>query len=98
MDGYTILAGALIFFVLFIYLTWFGTSIKMEKQKEEKVSIKINPYDNLPLSRKLIDNVRDLVKGARSYLPYTAGKYKLLVETTVSASITLTEIFVFLDR
>ena len=55
MDGYTILAGILLFFVLFIYLTWFGTSIKMESQKEEVESIKINPYDNLPLSRKLID-------------------------------------------
>ena len=55
MDGYTILAGALIFFGLFIYLTWFGTSIKMESQKEEGDTIKINPYDNLPLSRKLID-------------------------------------------
>ena len=55
MDGYTILAGGLIFFGLFIYLTWFGTSIKMESQKEEKDNIKINPYDNLPISRKLID-------------------------------------------
>ena len=55
MDGYTILAGALIFFGLFIYLTWFGTSIKMEHQKEERENIKINPYDNIPLSRKLID-------------------------------------------
>ena len=55
MDGYTILAGALIFFGLFIYLTWFGTSIKMEYQKEEGENIKINPYDNIPLSRKLID-------------------------------------------
>ena len=55
MDGYTILAGALIFFGLFIYLTWFGTSIKMESQKEEDTNIKINPYDNLPLHRKLID-------------------------------------------
>ena len=55
MDGYTILAGALIFFGLFIYLTWFGTSIKMENQKEEGENIKINPYDNLPFSRKLID-------------------------------------------
>ena len=55
MDGYTILAGALIFFGLFIYLTWFGTSIKMEYQKEERENNKINPYDNLPLSRKLID-------------------------------------------
>ncbi len=36
MDGYTVLAGALIFFGLFIYLTWFGTSIKMESQKEDK--------------------------------------------------------------
>ena len=55
MDGYTILAGALIFFGLFIYLTWFGTSIKVESQKEEGENIKINPYDNIPLSRKLID-------------------------------------------
>ena len=55
MDGYTILAGALIFFGLFIYLTWFGTSIKVESQKEEGENIKINPYDNMPLSRKLID-------------------------------------------
>ena len=55
MDGYTILAGALIFFVLFIYLTWFGTSIKMESIKDEGDKIKINQYDNLPLSRKLID-------------------------------------------
>ena len=55
MDGYTVLAGGLIFFALFIYLTWFGTSIKMEKQKEEGDSIKINPYDNLHIYRKLID-------------------------------------------
>ena len=55
MDGYTILAALLIFFILFIYLTWFGTSIKMESQKEEGDNIKINPYDNLPISRKLID-------------------------------------------
>ena len=56
MDGYTILAGFLIFFLLFIYLTWFGFSIKVENEKEENTSqIKINPYDNLPLSRRLID-------------------------------------------
>ena len=55
MTGYTVLAGALIFFGLFIYLTWFGTSIKMEGQKEEDSNIKINPYDNLPLHRKFID-------------------------------------------
>ena len=55
MDGYTILAGALIFFGLFIYLTWFGVSIKVISKEEKQSNIKINPYDNLPLSRKLID-------------------------------------------
>ena len=56
MDGYTILAGFLIFFLLFMYLTWFGFSVKLENEKEEQVSeIKINPYDNLPLSRRFID-------------------------------------------
>ena len=56
MDGYTVLAGALIFFGFFIYLTWLSVSIKVASQEEEKQSkIKINPYDNLPLSRKLID-------------------------------------------
>ena len=60
MTGFTVLAGALIFFGLFIYLTWFGASIKIENQKEKQTNIKINPYDNLPLSRKLIDkkNIR----------------------------------------
>ena len=55
MDGYTILAGALIFFFLFIYLTWLSVSIKTVNQEEQKSNIKINPYDNLPLHRKLID-------------------------------------------
>ena len=55
MTGYTVLAGALIFFVLFIYATWFGTSIKIENQKDKGPSIKINPYDNISLSRKFID-------------------------------------------
>ena len=56
MDGYSILAGFLLFFLLFIYITWFGFSIKVENEKEENTSqIKINPYDNLPLSRRLID-------------------------------------------
>ena len=55
MDGYTILAGALIFFFLFIYLTWLGVSIRVVNQEEKKSNIKINPYDNSPLHRKLID-------------------------------------------
>ena len=58
MTGYTVLAGALIFFILFIYATWFGTQLKIEalKEKSEKsASIKINPYDNLPITRRFID-------------------------------------------
>ena len=56
MDGYTVLAGSLIFFGVFIYLTWVMTSIKIEDQKKKEGSeIKINPYDNLPLHRKFID-------------------------------------------
>ena len=56
MDGYTILAGFLLFFLFFIYITWFGFSIKVENDKDKEDSkIKINPYDNLPLSRRFID-------------------------------------------
>jgi hypothetical protein len=55
MTGYTVLGGALIFFALFIYATWFGTSIKIESQKNKGPTIKINPYDNLSLSRRFID-------------------------------------------
>jgi len=55
MTGYTVLAGVLIFFVLFIYATWFSTQLKIEAQKEKNASIKINPYDNLPISRRFID-------------------------------------------
>jgi|TARA_Y100001970_G_scaffold223164_1_gene274693 hypothetical protein len=51
--GYNIVASFLIFFFLFIYFTWFGVSMMIEKDKENK--IKINPYDKLPLHRKLID-------------------------------------------
>ncbi len=42
-------------------------------------------------SRKAIDNVKEFVRGSRSYLNFSGGKYNILVETTGSASITLTE-------
>jgi len=62
MTGYTVLAGFLIFFLLFIYLTWFGFSIKVENDKNsEQSKIKINPYDNLPLSRKFIDKKNEQI-------------------------------------
>ena len=46
MDGYTILGGLLLFFLFFIYVTWFGFSIKIQNEKESGPKIKINPYDN----------------------------------------------------
>ena len=55
MTGYTILAGALIFFIIFIYATWFGTQLKLEKQQDKGPTIIINPYDNMSLSRRFID-------------------------------------------
>ena len=61
MDGYTLLAGFLLLFVLFIYLTWFGFSVKVENEKNKGSEIKINPYDNLPLHRKIIDKKNDKV-------------------------------------
>jgi len=62
MDGYSILAGFLIFFLLFIYITWFGFSIKVENEKEQGKEIKINPYDNLPIHRKFIDKKNSKVE------------------------------------
>ena len=54
----------------------------------------INIFDTnavIDTSRKVIDNVRELVKGMRGYLPYVQGKYKLVIETTGTASVSLTE-------
>ena len=62
MDGYTILASFLLLFVLFIYLTWFGFSIKVENDKNKGSEIKINPYDNLPLHRKIIDKKNNKIR------------------------------------
>ncbi len=42
-------------------------------------------------SKKVIDNVRDIIKGMRGYLPYVQVKYFLNIETTGSASVSLTE-------
>ena len=63
MGGYDIAAGFLIFFFLFIYFCWFAVSMKIEKEKEKENNkeIKINPYDNLPLSRKFIDKKNEQI-------------------------------------
>jgi hypothetical protein len=62
MSGYTLLAGFLLFFLFFIYITWFGFSIKIENEKNERSEIKINPYDNLPLHRKIIDKKNNKIR------------------------------------
>ena len=77
MDGYTVLAGILIFFLLFIYLTWFGVSIKIESQKNDDTDIKINPYDKLPLYRKLIDKKNHQVE------IFDLGNHILIVGTVL---------------
>jgi len=54
----------------------------------------INIFDTnavLDTSKKVIDNVRDILRGCRGYLPYVQGKYKLVIETTGSASVSLDE-------
>jgi hypothetical protein len=42
-------------------------------------------------AQKLIDNTRTILKGMRGFLPYTQGKYKLIIETTGSSVLTLNE-------
>jgi hypothetical protein len=54
----------------------------------------INIFDTnyvLDTSRRVIDNLRELIKGCRGYIPYTQGKYQLIIETTGTASLTLSE-------
>ena len=61
MDAYGYLAFFLILFVFFIYIVWFGYSVKVENQKEQPEKISINPYDQVPLHRKLIDKKNNKV-------------------------------------
>ena len=61
MDGYDYLASFLLLFVFFIYITWFGFSVKVENQKDQSEKISINPYDQVPFLRKLIDKKNEKV-------------------------------------
>ena len=51
----------------------------------------MNCHAVIDSSKKVVENVRELLGGCRGYLTFTSGKYKVLCETTGSASITLTE-------
>ena len=45
----------------------------------------------LNTNKKILDNIKTLLRGMRGLLPYVQGKFKLLIETTGTASITLNE-------
>ena len=75
--------------------SFYDASVVCETQVEPySGASNINIFDTntaLDTSRSLIDNLRELIKGCRGYIPYTQGKYSLIIETTGTASITLTE-------
>ncbi len=52
MDAYGYLAFFLILFVFFIYIVWFGYSVKLENQKEQGDKVSINTYDQIHLRRR----------------------------------------------
>ena len=45
----------------------------------------------LNTNKKILDNVKTLLRGMRGLLPYVQGKYKLLIESTGTAAFTLNE-------
>ena len=51
----------------------------------------MNSHTVIDTSKKAIDNVKSFLRGCRGYLNFSAGIYNILVETTGTASITLTE-------
>ena len=51
----------------------------------------MNSHTVIDTSKKAIDNVKSFLRGSRGYLNFTAGKYNILVESTGTASISLTE-------
>ena len=75
--------------------SFYDASVVCETQVEPySGASNINIFDcntALDTSRSLIDNLRELIKGCRGYIPYTQGKYSLVIETTGTASVTLTE-------
>tara|TARA_R100001594_G_scaffold30570_1_gene57165 strand:+ start:22507 stop:25443 length:2937 start_codon:yes stop_codon:yes gene_type:complete len=83
--------------------SYFDTNFADWQTAGDVLDVNITPYSGasqidlldshavLDSSKKSIDLVKQLIGGSRAFLNYTAGKYKILVETTGSASITLTE-------
>ena len=51
----------------------------------------IDSHAVIDTSQKVIDNTKKFLTGSRAFLNFSAGKYQVTVETSGSASITLTE-------
>ena len=51
----------------------------------------MNSHTVIDTSKKAIDNVKSFLRGCRGYLNFSAGKYNILIESTGTASISLTE-------
>ena len=51
----------------------------------------IDSHAVIDTSQKVIDNVKKFLTGSRAFLNYSAGEYKITVESSGSASISLTE-------
>ena len=71
----------------------FGTGYRFSDESAVTVNTidLMNSNTVVDTAKNAIDNVKDFVRGSRSYLNFSGGKYNILVETTGSASITLTE-------
>ena len=76
-----------------ITLDTFGTGYRFSSESAVTANTidLMNSHTVVDTAKKAIDNVKDFVRGSRSYLNFSGGKYNILVETTGSASITLTE-------
>ena len=51
----------------------------------------IDSHAVIDTSQKVIDNTKKFLTGSRAFLNFSAGKYQVTVESSGSASITLTE-------
>ena len=51
----------------------------------------MNSHTVVDTSKKAIDNVKSFIRGCRGYLNFSAGIYNILIESTGTASVSLTE-------
>jgi len=75
--------------------SFYDASLVCETQVEQySGGSNINIFDcntAVDTSRTIIDNLREMIKGCRGYIPFSQGKYSLIIETTGTATVSLTE-------